>query len=244
MSRFLRRHTPKTLDEYWWPNDYVKQEIELYLIPDEQGKFEYDNIFLYGPPGTGKSLLTKLLPEAMYRAWGGTDWDAFRKGAIKNFSAFTSEDRSKQIDNFRKAFSSSFAVFTNDAQCGIGIIDEMDDMVPAQKALLKNILDKFEWLDPPVILICTANTTNFPEAVQDRMHGIQVLPPSKQRMVDYGKVILKKEGAKISDGDLMTLAERSGGSMRYFINEVGRAIGRMRLQKKSKPEVVPEVAAE
>lgn len=222
---FLKKYRPKCLDAFLFPNDRAEIEVRTYTDNKRHG-----HIFFYGPPGTGKTLLTRLMPRVIYT---GADWEMYRKNSVHAFDAKTEYDRNTLIERMRKTFyNKPLPGFDGDRR--IGIINELDDIVTRQVALMKNILDFFDEEDywPPVMLLCTANTTKFPEPVRDRMNTINIFAPPIERLLIYGRYILAAEGKSLSDERITELAERAAGSVRGFIRELEGAVYRQGVEAK------------
>ena len=167
MELWVEKYRPQILE------DYVGNEIIKNKIADYLKKGSIQNLLFYGVAGTGKTTLAKLI--------------------AKNLNCdllYINASDERGIDTIREKiipFASSMSF--NDVK--IVILDEADYITPQAQATLRNTIESCS-KTTRFILTC-----NYLERIisplQSRCQTFEIIPPSKDDVIEYSNYILGKE---------------------------------------------------
>ncbi len=200
MELWVEKYRPITLEEYIG-NETIKNKIADYL---KQGSIQ--NLLFHGVAGTGKTTLAKLIAKNL-------NCDLLYLNA--------SDERG--IDTIREKiipFASSMSF--NDIK--IVILDEADYLTPQAQATLRNTIESCS-KTTRFILTC-----NYLERIisplQSRCQTFEIIPPSKDDVIEYSNYILGKEIEvhKCDPNDIVKVVNTHYPDIRKIINTLQGSI--------------------
>ena len=200
MSLYLK-YRPKTFDEIVGQPDAVKlMKAIVAQNPEDRPK-----VFLFGgASGCGKTTLATVFARAI--------------GCDPNHSNFTVMDASKDrsIDRIRELCDMmGTRPIGKEAQARIFLLDECHQLLkPAQEALLKKCEDT-----PPqtIIIFATTEPDALGKALRSRCKIITINPMSNKSIYDNLNRVIRAEGIKIDDKDVIKIARASDGNTRVSL---------------------------
>ncbi|MBS7659412.1 MAG: replication factor C large subunit [Candidatus Bathyarchaeia archaeon] len=194
------KHKPRTLKEVIG-NEEAKLELVNWIKSWDRGIPEKRAAFLYGPPGVGKTVTVEALA------------NDFQMELIeKNASDYRTEEVIKRFAGLASQYGTLFG------RRRIILLDELDGLTGnADKGGVKAITDIIKETQCPVILI--ANNAYDPRFITLRNYCllIEFKKPKVSEVLEYLKVICKREGIQAEDAALKFIANRSEGDVRSAI---------------------------
>lgn len=183
-----RKYSPKTLNEFVYPNKQVKQTVEYYASGDATRP-----LILSGTNGTGKSLLATLIPKAID---GNGVQVTTRSGEELNSSIEVRKTffNKKQYDKF----------FKLNEHYNYTIIEELNIDSKARDAL-KIALDQTRGTD--LAIITTNNVMSIDVGIRSRCEVLEVPPCTPDVFLPRAKYILQSEGVSLDGGLLYDALE-------------------------------------
>ena len=167
MELWVEKYRPQILEDYVG-NEVIKNKIADYL---KQGSIQ--NLLFHGVAGTGKTTLAKLI--------------------TKNLSCsvlYINASDERGIDTIRDKII-PFAFTKGFKAVKIVILDEADYLTPQAQATLRNTIESCS-KTTRFILTC-----NYLERIisplQSRCQTFEIIPPSKDDVIEYSNYILGKE---------------------------------------------------
>ena len=194
MELWVEKYRPTTLDRYVG-NEVIKNKIEDYL---KQGSIQ--NLLLHGVAGTGKTTLAKLITKNL-------NCDLLYLNA--------SDERG--IDTIREKIQ-PFALSMGFNDVKIVILDEADYLTPQAQATLRHTIEACS-ATTRFILTC-----NYLERIisplQSRCQTFEIIPPSKDDVIEYSNYILGKEIEvhKCDPNDIVKVVNTHYPDIRKIIN--------------------------
>jgi replication factor C small subunit len=194
MELWVEKYRPITLDGYVG-NEVIKNKIKDYL---KQGSIQ--NLLLYGVAGTGKTTLAKLL--------------------VKNIDCdylYINASDERGIDTIREKIQ-PFALSMGFNDVKIVILDEADYLTPQAQATLRHTIEACS-ATTRFILTC-----NYIERIisplQSRCQTFEIIPPSKDDVIEYSNYILGKEIEvhKCDPNDIVKVVNTHYPDIRKIIN--------------------------
>ena len=194
MELWVEKYRPTTLENYVG-NEVIKSKIADYL---EQGSIQ--NLLLHGVAGTGKTTLAKLL--------------------VKNIDCdylYINASDERGIDTIREKIQ-PFALSMGFNDVKIVILDEADYLTPQAQATLRHTIEACS-ATTRFILTC-----NYLERIisplQSRCQTFEIIPPSKDDVIEYSNYILGKEIEvhKCDPNDIVKVVNTYYPDIRKIIN--------------------------
>lgn len=197
------KHKPKTLREVIG-NEEAKRELVNWIKSWDRGIPEKKAAFLYGPPGVGKTVAVEALA------------NDFQMELIeKNASDYRTEEAIKRFAGLASQYGTLFG------RRRIILLDELDGLTGnADKGGVKAITDIIKEAQCPIILI--ANNAYDPRFITLRNYCllIEFKKPKVSEVLEYLKVICKREGIQAEEVALKFIANRSEGDVRSAITDL------------------------
>ena len=194
MELWVEKYRPQVLEDYVG-NEVIKNKIADYL---KQGSIQ--NLLFHGVAGTGKTTLAKLITKNL-------NCDLLYLNA--------SDERG--IDTIRDKIV-PFASTMSFRDIKIVILDEADYLTPQAQATLRNTIEACS-TTTRFILTC-----NYLERIisplQSRCQTFEIIPPSKDDVIEYSNYILGKEIEvhKCDPNDIVKVVNTHYPDIRKIIN--------------------------
>jgi DNA polymerase III delta prime subunit len=184
-----KKYSPKTLDEFMFPNDEARELILAYA----SGEIERP-LILYGSNGTGKSLLQRLLPNAI------EGWQA-KVDQVKCADLKTASD----IHTLYGKNRNFDLMFRENDKFNYKIIEEFLFTNQRMNDALKIELEKTQGVT--LTLISTNRFSKIDEGIISRAETLELLPCEPQVFFPHAKRIFECEGVEIDERQLLTCLE-------------------------------------
>ena len=200
MELWVEKYRPTTLEGYVG-NEVIKNKIEDYL---KQGSIQ--NLLLHGVAGTGKTTLAKLL--------------------VKNIDCdylYINASDERGIDTIREKIQ-PFALSMGFNDVKIVILDEADYLTPQAQATLRHTI---EACSSTTRFILTCNyLERIISPLQSRCQTFEIIPPSKDDVIEYSNYILGKEIEvhKSDPNDIVKVVNTHYPDIRKIINTLQGSI--------------------
>jgi replication-associated recombination protein RarA len=182
------KYRPKSLDEYVFPNDEVRQVAMSYA----SGK-QSRPLLLHGTFGTGKSLLAELIPKAIE-----TETDP-RINKILSYELHSNKEICEQFNK-----NKTFDLLFNGQKFNYFIVEEINFLVRGADAL-RVIMDKYQGID---LTIFTSNELHKVDGgIKSRCKCLHVPPCEPHIFLPRALDIVNSEGYNIDPQELLSMLE-------------------------------------
>lgn len=182
------KYSPKTLNEFVYPNKHVKQTVDYYASGQATRP-----LILSGTNGTGKSLLATLIPIAI-------DGNGVQVTKVSGEHLNSSQSVNKTFYN-NKQFDK---LFTYNEHYNYTIIEELNIDSKARDAL-KIALDETRGTD--LAIITTNNIMGIDVGIRSRCEVLDVPACAPDVFLPHAKHILQSEGVSLDDALLYDALE-------------------------------------
>jgi replication-associated recombination protein RarA len=183
------KYRPKTIDEFVFADDKVKQKVERYV---RGGALR--PVILHGTHGTGKSVLGELIPSAI-------------EGKNVQINKVHAEDlnNNKEVRSQFVRSSHFDSLFEPEGQIrNYNVIDEANDAFKA-KGALRESLDAMNGRD--LTIFTTNEFGNLDKGLRSRCEAIEVPPVPAERFHSRAQEILRNEGVDLPDDVVLKVLE-------------------------------------
>lgn len=152
MKQLVEKYRPKTLDQYVFKDEHLKNKVNSYIkiSKEDKNQIPFPNLLLGGLSGTGKTSLAYVLCNEC--------------DVEKSDIMYINASRENNIDTVRNKIN-GFCSTMPMGNFKVIILDEFDRMSPAGQDALKSM---FEVYNSSVRFIATANN---PEKIIAPLHG-------------------------------------------------------------------------
>lgn len=183
------KYRPKTIDEFVFANDKLKQKVERYV---RGGALR--PIILHGTHGTGKSVLGELIPNAV-------------EGKKVQINKVHAEDlnNNKEVRSQFVRSSHFDSLFEPEGQSrNYNVIDEANESFKA-KGALRESLDAMNGRD--LTIFTTNEFGKLDSGLRSRCEAIEVPPVPAERFHSRAQEILRNEGVDLPDDIVLKVLE-------------------------------------
>jgi len=182
------KYRPKTLGEYVFPNDEVR-EVAMAYASGEQSR----PLILHGSFGTGKSLLAELIPKAI---------QGDEEPVIKRLMSYNLNSSKEICEHFEKG--KFFDLIFYGQKFNYFIVEEVNFVVKGADAL-RVIMDKYLGTD---LTIFTSNEINKVDGgIKSRCKRLHVPPCEPHVFLPRALEIVNSEGYDINPKELLLMLE-------------------------------------
>ena len=182
------KYRPKTLSEYVFPNDEVREVAMAYASGNQSRP-----LILHGTFGTGKSLLAELIPHAI---------ETEVKPRIEKVKSFELHSSKEICEQFEK--NKNFDLLFGRQKFNYFIVEEVNFVVKGADAF-RVIMDKYLGTD---LIILTSNEIHKVDGgIKSRCKCLHVPPCEPHVFLPRALDIVHSEGYDIDPKELLAMLE-------------------------------------
>lgn len=187
---FTVKYEPKTLGEVVISSSTVRNKLDAYINGDL-----VQPLILHGDFGTGKTTIANLLPDAIEG----------KKALVENLKAveFSTVHDVSALFSAPTAFYKLFTV--NGQKRNYFVSNEFNFTMKAALAF-RDVVDELQ--EHTQFIFTTNNLASIDKGIQDRSICLLVPPASAQDWLPRAKFILKQEGVKMKDSQLLNFLNK------------------------------------
>lgn len=180
------KYRPKTLSEYVFPNDEVREVATAYATGQQSRP-----LILHGSSGSGKSLLAELIPKAI---------QGYEETIINCLMSYNLNSSKEVCENFEKG--KFFDLMFCGQKFNYFIVEEVNVVVKGADAL-RVIMDKYLGTD---LTIFTSNEINKVDGgIKSRCKRLHVPPCEPRVFFPRALEIVNSEGYEIDPDELLAM---------------------------------------
>lgn len=211
---WTERYRPKTLSDVV-DNREALDKLKAWLAGWEKGVPRKRAAFLYGPPGIGKTASSEALANDF-------QYDYFELNA----SDYRSADRIQRLIRRKVAMTT-----TLHKKRRLVIVDEVEGIHKrGDKGGLPELVEAIRRTRVPMILIANDYWNRILRDLRAVSEPTEFTRPPIPDIVARLKLICRKEGVKVNEDRLESVAEQSGGDLRSAINDLQTLVSDERLE--------------